>query len=76
MNMPPPCNHSAWDKHMTALHKAHKEVVVEQLKAAREKVRTLYQGEEVEIVVTYDGTWSKRRYTAHVGVDFVISVDT
>ena len=79
LNMPPPCNHSAWDKHMAALHKAHKEVVDEQLKSEREKVRTLYQGEEgdqIKVAVTYDGTWSKRGYTANFGVGFVISVDT
>ena len=29
-----------------------------------------------EIAVSYDGTWSKRGYTANFGVGFVISVET
>ena len=30
----------------------------------------------IEIAVSFDGTWSKRGFTANFGVGFVISVDT
>ena len=30
-NMPPPCNRSAWNKHINALYEAHKKAVAENL---------------------------------------------
>ena len=32
--------------------------------------------ENFEIPESFDGTWSKRGYTANYGIGFVISVDT
>ena len=78
-NMPPPCHHKAWDNHVAALHKAHKKAVAEQLQQARAKVFSRHSCNEsdvAEIAVSYDGTWSKRGYTANFGVGFVISVET
>jgi hypothetical protein len=34
------------------------------------------ESDVAEIAVSYDGTWSKRGYTANFGVDFIISVET
>ena len=34
------------------------------------------ESDTVEIAVSYDGTWSKRGYTANFGVGFIISIDT
>ena len=78
-NVPPPCNCSAWNNHVNALFEAHKKAVSDDLKRARDKVKSLHQPNEsgmVEIAVSYDGTWSKRGYTANYRVGFVISVDT
>lgn len=76
-NMPPPCHHNSWDRHLDALYKAHKEEVAKQLQQARNEVHALHGGHQVsEIAVSYDGTWSRRGYTANFGVGFVISVDT
>jgi hypothetical protein len=78
-NMPPPCHHKAWDKHVAALYVAHKKAVAEQLQKVRNKVFSLHCSDETdvaEIAVSYDGTWSKRGYTANFGVGFVISVET
>jgi hypothetical protein len=78
-NMPPPCHHKAWDNYVAALYEAHKQAVAEQLQKARDKVFARHSSDEtdvVEIAVSYDGTWSKRGYTANFGVGFVISVET
>ena len=78
-SMPPPCHHKAWDQHVAALYVAHKKAVVEQLQKARNKVFSLHRSDETdvaEIVVSYDGMWSKRGYTAYIGVGFVMSVKT
>jgi hypothetical protein len=72
--MPPPCHHKAWDQHVAALYVAHKKAVAEQLQKARNKVFSLHRSDETdvaEIAVSYDGTWSKRGYTANIGVGFV-----
>jgi hypothetical protein len=52
---------------------ANKKAVVEQLQKARNKVFSLHRSDETdvaEIVVSYDGMWSKRGYTANIGVGF------
>jgi hypothetical protein len=58
---------------------AHKKAVVEQLQNARNNVFSLHRSDETdvaEIVVSYDGMWSKRGYPANIGVGFVMSVKT
>jgi hypothetical protein len=65
--------------HVAALYVAHKKAVAEQLQKARNKVFSLHRSDETdvaEIAVSYDGTWSKRGYTANFRVGFVISVKT
>ena len=77
--MPPPCNRSAWNNHVNALFEAHKKAVSDDLRKARDKVKSLHEPNEsgmVEIAVSYDGAWSKHGYTANYKVGFVISVDT
>ena len=46
------------------------------MQKAREKVISPHQTNVIEIAVSYDGTWSKRGFTANFGIGFVISVDT
>ena len=78
-NMPPPCHRKAWDNHVPALYEAHKKVISKQLQKARDKVHALHTSDDsdvAKIMVSYDGTWSKRGYTANFGVGFVIAVET
>ena len=84
LNMPPPCQPSSWNEHSQTLYQAHKQAVDEKLAKARMHVHELYREENpdlteddvIEIAVSFDGTWSKRGFTANFGVGFVISVDT
>ncbi|CAB4005543.1 Hypothetical predicted protein [Paramuricea clavata] len=78
-NMPPPCHPNVWKHHVTALYEAHKKAVSGQLQEATDKVFSRHSDNESgvgEIAVSYDGTWSKRVYTANFGIGFVISADT
>lgn len=84
LNMPPPCQASAWNDHSEALYSAHKKAVDEKLARAREYIHELHRKDNpnlsvddvIEIAVSFDGTWSKRGFTANFGVGFVISVDS
>ena len=84
LNMPPPCQSKAWNDHSQALYNAHKDAVDEKLAKARAHVHELHRKENphlsvddtIEIAVSFDGTWSKRGFTANFGVGFVISADS
>ena len=84
LNMPPPCQTEAWSDHSQALYKAHKDAVDEKLAKARANVHELRRKEnpdlneddDIEIAVSFDGTWSKRGFTANFGIGFVISADS
>ena len=82
LNMPPPVQSNVYNTNVGKIHQATTEAVDEHLRQARETVRNLYlQGNPdreatIDIPVTFDGTWSKRGYTANFGVGFVMSVDT
>ena len=84
LNMPPPCQPSSWNEHSQTLYQAHKEAVDKKLAKARVHVHELYREENpdlteddvTKIAVSFDGTWSKRGFTANFGVAFVICVDT
>ncbi|CAB4040580.1 Hypothetical predicted protein [Paramuricea clavata] len=47
-----------------------------ELKVGDDEARSSDETDVAEIAVSYDGTWSKRGYTANFGVGFVISVET
>ena len=84
LNMPPPCTAAAWNKHSEALYDAHLKAVAEKLRAARKQVHELHKqsnpdlkdNDIIDITVSFDGTWSKKGFTANFGVDFVISAET
>ena len=61
-NMPPPCQHKAWDNYVAALYEAHKKVISEQLQKARDKVHALHTSDDSNVaeIAVSDGTWSKR----------------
>ena len=84
LNMPPPCQSSAWNDHSEALYFAHKKAVDEKMAQAREFVHELHRksnpgltaDDAIDIAVSFDGTWSKRGFTTNFGVGLVISVDS
>ncbi|XP_048583267.1 uncharacterized protein LOC5520998 isoform X1 [Nematostella vectensis] len=84
LNMPQPMSSQAWKDHQNTLYSAHKKAVSEHLESSRARLRQKLSGDlsatdddqVFDIVVTYDGTWSKRGHTANFGFGFVMSVDT
>ena len=84
LNMPPPCQTKAWKDHSQALYNAHMDAVDDKLAKARAHVHELHRKERpdlteddiIETAVSFDGTWSKRGFTANFGVGFVISADS
>ena len=79
LNMPPPVSDSAYQKHNRSVNLATRKVLDEKLNDAGHRVRKFLQkdGTEVlDIAVSFDGTWSKRGFTANYGVGIVISADT
>lgn len=79
LNMPPPVSDSAYQKHNRSVNLATRKVLEERLNDAGHRVRTFLQKDDTEIIdvaVSFDGTWSKRGFTANYGVGIVISADT
>ena len=82
-NMPPPCSTPSWDKHQEALYAAHLKAVATRLEAARQEVHDLHcqrnpdtTEDIIDVTVSFDGTWSKRGFTAPFGIGFAISAET
>ena len=86
LNMPFSMSLSTWYDHEEVLSKAHEEVVQEQLTKTRAEARKQAIQEDgitdandqtvISIPVSFDGSWSKRGYTAYHCVGFVISAAT
>ena len=86
LNMPFSLSKDTWHSHEDALLQAHTEVVQVELEKNRREARKLAVTEEgisagdedtvVNIPVSFDGTWSRRGYTANHGIGFVISAAT
>ena len=77
--MPPPVSDSAYQKHNRSVNLASKKVLDEKLSEAGHRVRASLDKDKTElldIAVSFDGTWSKRGFTANYGVGIVISADT
>jgi len=71
-----------WYKHEDMLFEAHQDVVLAILEKNREEARKIALEEDgvdenettlAEIPVSFDGTWSKRGFTANHGISFLIS---
>lgn len=78
LNIPPPVSDSAYQKHNQSVNLATRKVF-EKLNNAGHRVRGLLQKDATEVLdiaVSFDGTWSKRGFTANYGVGIVISADT
>ena len=86
LNMPFSMSKDTWHSHEDVLLEAHTEVVQVELDKNRKEARTLAMADEgmseedeatvVNIPISFDGTWSKRGYTANHGIGFVISAAT
>ena len=85
MMFPLSANRDTWVSHSKKILPIAKNYIRRTLDAAREQLReTILNCNEqvydrnipVEVGVSYDGTWSKRGFTANYGFGFIISVDT
>ena len=74
-----------WASHAKAIFPQVRSHVQSILDEAREEVRrhfieengyAYHRSTEIEIGVSYDGTWSKRGFTANYGLGFQVSADT
>ena len=76
--MLPAVSDSAYQKHNRSVNLATRKVLEEKLSDAGHRVRSYLQEDDTEILniaVSFDGTWSKRGFTANYGVGIVISAD-
>ena len=85
LNMPFSMSKDTWHSHEDALLQAHNTVVQEELEKNRREAKEVAMAEEgisddndvtVDIPISFDGTWSKRGYTANHGLGFVNSAAT
>ena len=80
LNMPSPVSDSAYQKHNKSVNLATRKVLEEKLSDASHRLRKCLDNEDeteiLDIAVSFDGTWSKRGFTANYGVGIVISADT
>ena len=79
LGLPSPVAAVNFRKHITELVGATTSVTDQMLRDAHVKLHEHYNcqmDEVINVPVTFDGTWSKRGYTAKYGVGVVISVDT
>ena len=78
LNMPFSMSKDTWHSHEDALLQAHTEVVQVELEKNRKEARKLTMADEgiseededtvLDIPISFDGTWSKRGYTANHGI--------
>ena len=80
LNMPFSVSRDTWHSHEDALLQAHNTVVQVELEKNRREAKEVAMAEEgisddndvtVDIPISFDGTWSKRGYTANHGLGFV-----
>lgn len=84
MNMPSPVSTSAYAQHSRKLSDLSDKMAKTEMKAAGNRLRKQLMEDDasitdtsiIDVCVTFDGTWSKRGYTANHGVGIVISVVT
>ena len=79
LDMPPPIHDSAFQKQKKKVHSVTKTTVLEKLQEAAKGVRSTLGQNDIDIIdvaVSFDGTWSRRGFSANFGIAFVISTDT
>ena len=84
MNLPAPVYNNSFSDHMKFVHESTKACLEEKLTESARKLRHIYteksldvsEDSVIDVPVSFDGTWSKRGFTANFGIGFVISCDT
>ena len=79
INMPPPPSNRAYQQHKAAICDSTNFVVSQSLCDSAKRVRESLNANAVDtlnIAVSFDGTWSKRGFTANYGIGVVIAVET
>ena len=79
MDMLPPVTAHAYSSHLSVLAEASVQAAADNMRAASEYLHSLLGAtpeEVVDVVVTCDGTWSKRGFTATYGIVVVIAWET
>lgn len=86
LELPTPVLPSSYVNHEETILDAQLEIVEQYLKEARDEARRVSltnagldpndSSLTADLAVSFDGTWSKRGYTANNGIGFVISADT
>ena len=84
MNLPQPVSDSNFQDHSQAIHDATIKCVNSNMQEAANELRKKIMDENPEmnedsimdITVSFDGTWSKRGFTANFGIGFVIAAET
>ncbi len=86
LELPTPVHSKSYQAHEESILHAQVEIVEKHLKEARAEARAVSirndgldpsdESLTADIPVSFDGTWSKRGYTANNGIAFVISADT
>lgn len=85
LNMPYTMSKLTWYSHEDVLLQAHEDVVHKMLASNREEARRIALGEDGveysdtarrEVLVSFDGTWSRRGFSANHGISFLISAST
>lgn len=85
MNLPYPLYDQAFQSHAESIHRATKSVLDTKLALAAKKLKEFYkteypdnftEGSVLNVPVSFDGTWSKRGFTANFGIGFGLSSDT
>lgn len=85
LNKPFSISKLTWYNHEDMLFEAHQDVVLAMVEKNREDARKIALEEDdvdkndtplAEVPVRFDGTWSKRGFTANHGISFLISAST
>lgn len=84
LNMPPPNVKSTFDSHLHNLRDVTHDTSELDTSRAAESLRqrmlsedpTLNENDPIDVVVSYDGTWSKRGFTANHGIGVIMSMET
>ena len=79
MDMLPPVTAHAYSSHLSVLAEASVQAATDNMRATSEYLHSLLGAspeEVVDVVVTCDGTWSKRGFIAPYGIVVVIAWET
>ena len=84
LNMPPPSAKSPFQNHLQKVRTVVDDVTEDDMSRAAHNLRQhvikddaiVDDNEPIDVTVSFDGTWSKRGFTANHGIGIIISMDT